>query len=112
MYEDSYPSNCHHVIVVLMGIFVTMIVMMVIMRMGSEYFLEKVDKEKADYKCINSIITFLECLRKYMNERNRKHRSGTECDEEVEYFLVYCFKKIEDDSQRRNQKKTCNNDER
>jgi ABC-type transport system involved in Fe-S cluster assembly fused permease/ATPase subunit len=112
MYKNSYPGDCHYVIVVLMWIFVTMIVVMVIMRVRSEYFLEKVDKEKAYYKGINSIITFFECLREYMNERNRKHRSRTQCDEEVEYFLINCLEEIENDSEGRNQKKTDNDDER
>jgi hypothetical protein len=89
-----------------------MIMVMMVVRMGSEHFLKEIDKKEAQYKCINSILTFLYCFREYMNKGNRKHRSCTKGNEEVEYFLINCLEEIENDSERRNQKKTDNDDER
>lgn len=59
VYKDGYPSYSHNVIIVLMGVLMAMIVVMVIVRVGSEYFLEEIDSEEAYYKRINSVTTFL-----------------------------------------------------
>jgi hypothetical protein len=112
MDENRDPCDDNDMIVVFMRIFMWMLMMTMIVWVWCEDFLEEVDYEKTYNKGINRILTHLESFRKDVDEWDRKHRTSTESDEEVEDFLINFFKKIEYNSNGRNHEKSNDNKER
>lgn len=95
MDKDGYPGNQHDMIIVFMWIFMGMIVMLVVVDMGGEYFFEEIDGQKSPNKCVNRKLALLYRFWKDMDERYRKHRSSSESYEEMEKIVRYVPKAVE-----------------
>lgn len=87
-------------IIMLMGVFMSVVSMYMIVPVSSEKLFDEVDDDESRKKCIYCKLSLFERLWKYMYQRYCKHRSSSKRDEKIENSLVDLFKSIEDESSR------------
>lgn len=105
MDEDGDTCDERDMIIVLMWILVGVIPVFVIVLPSGEKLFYEVDDQKACHKGIDGEPSGFERFGQYVHERYREHRSGPECDEEIQNCPVYFLEKIQKYSRCRDEEK-------